>query len=144
MKRINQAMQGVLSALLALLGFGSCDKIGADEYGSPYLEYQVKGQVTDKEGNPIEGIRVTFETSPDTLYTDADGHFESEDGAGYGKIKFEDIDGPAHGSFLPDSAALETFERKQLEQGDGNWYKGKFEINVQQELERDSSKTIGG
>ena len=143
MKRINQAIQGLLSTLLAFLGFGSCG-IVEDEYGSPYTEYQVKGQVTDKEGNPIEGIRVTFETSSDTLYTDADGYFESEDGAGYGKIKFEDIDGPAHGSFLPDSAALETFERKQLEQGDGNWYKGKFEINVQQELERDSSKTIGG
>ncbi len=136
MKRINQAIHGILSALLALLGFGSCG-IVEDEYGSPYAEYQVKGQVTDEEGNPIEGIRVTFETSPDTLYTDANGHFESKEirnVAVYGKIKFEDIDGSAHGSFLPDSADLANLEQKQIEKGDGNWYEGKFEINVQQQL----------
>ena len=77
---------------------------------------------------------MTFETSPDTLYTDADGRFESEEGVGYGKIKFEDIDGSAHGSFLPDSADLANLEQKQIEKGDGNWYEGKFEINVQQQL----------
>ena len=121
MKRINQVIQGLLSTLLVLLGFSSCDKIGALEYGSPYVDFQVKGQVTDENGNPIEGICVTLEASPDVLYTDADGRFESKEirnVAIYGKIKFEDIDGSAHGSFLPDSAALETFERKQLEQGD--------------------------
>ena len=141
MKRINQAIQGLLSTLLALLGFGSCG-IVEDEYGSPYTEYQVKGQVTDKEGNPIEGIRVTFETSSDTLYTDADGRFESKEirnVAVYGKIKFEDIDGPANGSFLPDSANLEDLEHKQIEGKDG-WYNGKFEVNVQQELEREEDK----
>lgn len=158
MKRINQAMQGVLSALLALLGFGSCDKIGADEYGSPYLEYQVKGQVTDESGKPIEGIRVTIENETygfsvnhdgvwkysfaDTVYTDADGRFvsrEINDGSIYGKIFFEDIDGPANGSFLPDSANLEDLEQKQIEDEDG-WYNGKFEVNVQQELEREEDK----
>lgn len=137
MKSINQAIHGILSALLTLLGFGSCDKIGTLEYGSPYVDYQVKGQVTDEEGNPIEGIRVTFETSPDALYTDANGHFESKEIRNvvvYGKIKFEDIDGSAHGSFLPDSADLANLEQKQIEKGDGNWYEGKFEINVQQQL----------
>lgn len=152
MKRINQAMQGILSALLALLGFGSCDKIGADEYGSPYLEYQVKGQVTDEKGNPIEGIRVMVENETygfsvnhdglwkhafaDTVYTDANGRFTSHeinDGFIYGKVFFEDIDGLAHGSFRPDSVNLENLEQKQIEDEDG-WYKGKFEINVQQQL----------
>ena len=136
MKRINQAIQGLLSTLLVLLGFSSCDKIGALEYGSPYVDFQVKGQVTDENGNPIEGICVTLEASPDVLYTDADGRFESKEirnVAVYGKIKFEDIDGPANGSFLPDSANLEDLEQKQIEDEDG-WYNGKFEVNVQQRL----------
>ena len=142
MKRINQAIQGLLSTLLVLLGFSSCDKLGALEYGSPYVDFQVKGQVTDENGNPIEGICVTLEASPDVLYTDADGRFESKEirnVAVYGKIKFEDIDGPANGSFLPDSANLEDLEQKQIED-EGGWYNGKFEVNVQQELEREEDK----
>ena len=158
MKRINQAIQGLLSTLLVLLGFSSCDKLGALEYGSPYVDFQVKGQVTDESGRPIEGIRVTVENETygfsvnhdgvwkysfaDTVYTDADGRFvsrEINDGSIYGKIFFEDIDGPANGSFLPDSANLEDLERKQIEDEDG-WYNGKFEVNVQQELEREEDK----
>ena len=158
MKRINQAIQGLLSTLLVLLGFSSCDKIGALEYGSPYVDFQVKGQVTDESGKPIEGIRVTIENETygfsvnhdgvwkysfaDTVYTDADGRFvsrEINDGSIYGKIFFEDIDGPANGSFLPDSANLENLEQKQIEDEDG-WYNGKFEVNVQQELEREEDK----
>lgn len=158
MKRINQVIQGLLSTLLVLLGFSSCDKLGALEYGSPYVDFQVKGQVTDESGKPIEGIRVTIENETygfsvnqdnmwkhsfaDTVYTDADGRFASHEiEAGYihGKIFFEDIDGPANGSFLPDSANLEDLEQKQIEDEDG-WYNGKFEVNVQQELEREEDK----
>ena len=50
MKRINQAIQGLLSTLLVLLGFSSCDKIGALEYGSPYVDFQVKGGKRASDG----------------------------------------------------------------------------------------------
>ena len=86
----------VLSGLLALLGFSACSDENGDEirseYGSPIVDYQVKGQVTDAEGNPIEGIQVIAKPTygvytdatnsswknADTIYTDAEGNYEIE------------------------------------------------------------------
>ena len=50
-----------LSALLVLLGFEACTGMenGGEEYGTPTVDFHVVGQVTDAEGKPIEGIRVT-------------------------------------------------------------------------------------
>lgn len=115
----------VLSGLLALLGFSACDENGGVmEYGSPTVDFQVKGQVTDAEGNPIEGIQVITKPAygvytdvtngswkkADTTYTDAEGNFESsllQNVAMEGKLLFEDVDGEANGgTFQTDSASL--------------------------------------
>ena len=53
--------------LLLCLGFKSltaCDTDiwnGPAEYGTPYAEYEVKGRVSDSEGTPVSGIKVSME-----------------------------------------------------------------------------------
>lgn len=43
---------GLMSGVLALLGFASCDENGTGtmrcEYGVPYSKYEIKGKVTEK------------------------------------------------------------------------------------------------
>lgn len=151
----------VLSGLLALLGFSACsDENGGgmtEEYGSPIVDYQVKGQVTDAEGNPIEGIQVIAKPTygvytdatnsswknADTTYTDAEGNFESsllQNVAMEGKLLFEDVDGEANGGvFQTDSASLQEAETVQLEERDG-WYMGRYELTLNKQLSKEEPK----
>ena len=34
----------ILSGVLVLLGFNACDGTGADEYGTPYCRFEIKGK----------------------------------------------------------------------------------------------------
>ena len=68
--------------LLVCLGFKSltaCEVFyGTDEYGTPYAEYEAKGRVSDSEGTPISGIKVSMgdEYGMDSVaVTDAEGRF---------------------------------------------------------------------
>ena len=70
--------------LLLCLGFKSltaCDTDiwnGTVEYGTPYAEYEVKGRVSDSEGTPVSGIKVSMgdEYGMDSVaVTDAEGRF---------------------------------------------------------------------
>ena len=56
-----------LSGLLAILGFGSCDKEGTIfgggglcMYGQPHANYKFLGDVKDETGKAIPGIRVVI------------------------------------------------------------------------------------
>ena len=153
----------VLSGLLALLGFSACsDENGggmSEEYGSPIVDYQVKGQVTDAACNPIEGIQVVTQPTyggltikegnavshamADTVYTDAEGNFESsllQNVAMEGKLLFEDVDGEANGGvFQTDSASLQEAETVQLEERDG-WYMGRYELTLNKRLTKEEPK----
>ena len=53
-------MKKILGIILSVLGFAGCDVIGshADEYGTPYAEFEVKGLVTDGT-NPIENVQIS-------------------------------------------------------------------------------------
>ena len=74
-------MKKFLGCLLALLGFAGCESIttGGEEYGSPYVEFSIKGEVTDGE-NSIENVEVKL-LSPYGLgvmqskITDKDGKY---------------------------------------------------------------------
>lgn len=57
-------MNKLLAGLLTLLGFSlaACDKIGADEYGAPYVEYEIKGKVVNDKGTAIPDIQVILPT----------------------------------------------------------------------------------
>lgn len=150
----------VLSGLLALLGFSACsDENGGGrvEYGTPSVDFQVKGQVTDAEGNPIEGIQVVVKpkgdgfadmdtqryVEADTAYTDAKGNFTSHqlnDVFITGQLFFEDVDGEANGgTFQKDSVNLDEAEKVQLEEGDG-WYDGRYELTFNKQLSKEEPK----
>ena len=48
----------ILSGVLVLLGFNACDGTGADEYGTPYCRFEIKGKVLDELREPVKDARV--------------------------------------------------------------------------------------
>ena len=61
MKKLTKRVGALLSiGCAAFLGLfhTSCHLIGGVEYGTPYMEYDVKVKVQSPDGKPIEGIEV--------------------------------------------------------------------------------------
>ena len=144
----------LLGAVLGMLGFSGCEEIGLFrcEYGEPHADFKLIGDVKNKQGNPIPGIRVVFRTVPDeqetwendTLYTDAKGHFEKErlrhywpDGAEQSSIKFEDVDGSAQGAYKTMILTRSDFSVDQTKKGDKKWYSGEYTIRAEAVLEEE-------
>ena len=99
-------------------------------YGTPTVEFSVKGKVMDSEGNPIPGIQISHDYSGQKVLTSVDGTFDytSED---FGfemetvTLEFTDIDGEENGGdFQSQEVAVPV---QQTEPGDGGWNNGKFE-----------------
>ena len=131
-----------LAGIIGLLGFVSCEKIGAKEYGTPHADYTVKGTVVNKATqNPIKGIRVGFscELCPIAEYgtlptpykpkahvlTDTKGEFTLTDrfqGSEYKIIDnkptlsvwVEDIDGEKNGRFQNEHLQVDMSGRKTV------------------------------
>lgn len=127
--------------ILGILGFSfvsACDGEGtppyamygvpvADEYGSPYAEYFVKGKVSDENGEPIKGIAVTAPKEyPDTAFTSDDGSYELR-GSFFPsdelEVKFTDVDGEENGGWF--LTKRQNVKLKQQTEGEG-WYSGIF------------------
>jgi putative lipoprotein (rSAM/lipoprotein system) len=139
-----------LSALLVLLGFEACTGMenGGEEYGTPTVDFHVVGQVTDAEGKPIEGIRVTTRgyydfndgTMEQTTYTDKEGRYATKEVKSIGidpgmKVVFEDVDGEANGGlFAADSVSSGAMAKEKVKKGDGNWYEGGYELTANAKL----------
>lgn len=155
--KTNKWMTRLLSGALVALGFTACDDENNPEdypleYGTPTVEYRVKGTVTDEAGNPIENIRViirnAWDNTPnpyadDTVYTDKQGAFANEmnttGGIDKQKVYFDDINGEANGgTFQPDSTSLTDMEVTQVKEGSGNWYQGQYEFTVEKKLKKDT------
>lgn len=86
--------------LLALLGMGACGGESLDEYGSPTADFEIKGNVTDPQGNPVPNIRVA-ETGAygnfNETRSDSKGFYTTEWKGGYSRgtytFSFTDTDG---------------------------------------------------
>ena len=145
----------LLGAVLGILGFSGCEEIGMFrcEYGQPNADFKLIGDVKDAHGKGIEGIRVVFRAvqneeetwENDTLYSDAKGHFERErlkhdwpDGAQQASIKFEDVDGSAHGSYKTKILQPSELTVEQTKKGDKKWYSGEYTISAEAVLEEDN------
>ncbi len=158
--RFNRWYNTLIASLLAMLGFDSCSNVtdAPDEYGAPYATYQIRGTVTDEEGNPIPGIKGRLGvviTNPDvssTLYvahgdsavTDSEGHLIIDNISerthylvpGRTVVELKDEDGEANGGdFSADTLNFDDMKKTQLEKGDG-WYQGKFEYSFTQKLNK--------
>ena len=147
MKKRLVSVKTLLSGALVLLGFSACSKDEVDEtpvaYGSPSADYRVIGEVSDEEGNPLEGIRVIVEKYPnmaDTVYTDAKGAFQTENINSVGfyihDVAFDDVDGEAGGGeFESVKVPIEDFERKKIKEGEG-WYNGEYELSTKVQMKK--------
>ena len=127
--RLTRWYNAVLTALLGLLGFESCDSNGLEEYGCPYADYIIKGVVTDEAGIPIKGIKVIapYSSKMDSQYgqivqTDTQGIFMLHEFSSLrgNDIIFEDIDGEDNnGLFQSDTINVESLPKTRLEKGSG-------------------------
>ena len=127
------------------LGFKSLTACDTDiwnetpEYGTPYAEYEVKGRVSDSEGTPISGIKVSMgeEGSLDSVaVTDADGRFHVIHGTfpfrdNTFDIQFTDIDGEAGGGLFEEQTV--TVQAEMVEEGDG-WDEGDYAVPEEVEV----------
>lgn len=135
----------LLSAILVMLGFQSCDKHYGDnvEYGVPSADFVYQGKVTDISGNPLEGTQVIvkplqlsdanvwYENNEmpglnDTLRTDKDGIYTKENIGFYPIKDFRIVVNDLSGKFESDSIQTQA---KRETQGSG-WYSGKFSVSA--------------
>ena len=155
-------VESLLSGALALLGFAGCSNIkdAPDLYGTPSVDYKVIGTVTDEQGKPLKDIQVIVKNPngwsyyddntsreslppqviPDTLYTDKDGKFTSNNVHAISVSKFtveiQDIDGEANGGeFLQKQFTKNDFNEKRIKKGKG-FYNGEYEYSKTVQLKR--------
>ena len=155
-------VESLLSGALALLGFAGCSNIkdAPDLYGTPSVDYKIIGTVTDEQGKPLKDIQVIVKNPngwsyyddntsreslppqviPDTLYTDKDGKFTSNNVHAISVSKFtveiQDIDGEANGGeFLQKQLTKNDFNEKRIKKGKG-FYKGEYEYSKTVQLKR--------
>ena len=155
-------VESFLSGALALLGFAGCSNINdaPDLYGTPSVDYKIIGTVTDEQGKPLKDIQVIVKNPngwsyyddntsreslppqviPDTLYTDKDGKFTSNNVHAISVSKFtveiQDIDGEANGGeFLQKQLTKNDFNEKRIKKGKG-FYNGEYEYSKTVQLKR--------
>ena len=155
-------VESLLSGALALLGFAGCSNIkdAPDLYGTPSVDYKIIGTVTDEQGKPLKDIQVIVKNPngwsyyddntsreslppqviPDTLYTDKDGKFTSNNVHAISVSKFtveiQDIDGEANGGeFLQKQLTKNDFNEKRIKKGKG-FNKGEYEYSKTVQLKR--------
>lgn len=156
--RITKFSQWLTAILLSALGFSACSDSKSEwntplMYGSPTVDYQTEGRVTDSENNPIPGLKVVLTEKPrnysnidnivtQTLTTDADGKFTSEITRGTdgysGTLTITDIDQEENGGyFSEETISLDDVESSTKILKEGADIATTFHVNVS--LERQES-----
>lgn len=122
----------MLSGVLVLLGFTSCDGLGQAtcEYGQPYARYEIKGKVVDTQQKAISNARIIvkqLERNSDTLfpyayhdtvYTQKNGEYIYENrGTSYGRFRLVCED--PSGRYKADSTVVQMKPT-----GGEGWYEG--------------------
>lgn len=151
------------ATFLTLLGFSSCssENGGGEEpiclYGTPMSSFHFKGNVTDEDGTPIQGIKAVLVNSYyydkrerlDSAYTDSKGNFLTDENhitgsldyakeRGKLKVILEDVDGEAHGGeFAPDTIKSEDITiLKVKEGGNSAWDIGSYEVTANGKMKK--------
>ena len=142
-------MKRLIYFLMALLGFGSAgcepESYGVAEYGVPMVNYQLKTRVVDSEGNPIKDIEVTvseiedfnnswayvLETTTQEDGTLANSRTHGMMGGFKLYIRLTDVDGEENGGEFEELVqSVNVNHLNKIEEGDGNWYRGCYEVKV--------------
>lgn len=110
------------------------------EYGTPMVEFSVKGRVMDADSSPVENIEVSVTDYYNTVRTASDGTFViSGEIVGFEmeelSLKFTDTDGEANGGEF--ETAVRVVPVVQTDAGDGRWDNGDYQAdNVEVILEK--------
>lgn len=154
---ITKFSQWLTAILLGALGFSACSDLENDQpdmYGTPTMDFQTKGCVTDTENNPIQGLRVVLtekynsnKEATQTFTTDAEGKFTSEKVYStidyYGTLTITDTDGEANGGeFKEQTINLKDVKSTLDESAKDGWYWGvvTFEANATMLKQEDSNE----
>lgn len=136
-KNISSFLTGICSVLLSLLGFGCSSSPDEPDYplmyGMPTGSFEIKGAVTDENGNDVENATIRV-TPPDydsyltnlTDKTDAEGNYSISSSGILRSAKVVCI--PQQSSLEADSIIVEL-DYKNWDKSDG-WYRGHAEKTV--------------
>lgn len=124
----------LLLFMLSALGFSTAcnhEREGwgsVDMYGVPRIDFRVQGKVTDRNGNPVQGIEVRNEEDRQTIRSSADGTYDLSGSSYPGKafLLFSDVDGPENGEFRERELTVEFTEADRTGKGSGSWNNGSF------------------
>jgi len=148
-----RSYNALIVSLISFLGFASsCDPIGGGKamYGTPTAEFVVKGKVGTDINSPVAGIKVemnmeiTNGTEKVSYLLNSTSSAESTGaykvtGGGQSpgnqtfKIKFTDVDGALNGEFETLDTTI-VFKDPKFVNGDGSWYVGQTEKEVNVKL----------
>lgn len=135
---VKSLLSTMMSALLAILGFSSCDPADDEDdgdypvmYGTPTGYYEVKGAVMTEDDVPVEDAKVVLKR-PESTYPVADTVKSSRNGSYL--IEAAAFPGDVRILCLPDSKKLEadSVDVKPVFEdmpGSNSWTVGKARIN---------------
>lgn len=129
---------------LALLGFSACDNDTREMYGTPTGTFQIKGEVTDENGDPVEDadveVKEVYNSGKARIVakgkTNKEGDYSIEqDGKPLSTVRV--VCQPTKASALE---ADSTETNLQYNGGDGSWNIGNAEATVNLRLKKKSGK----
>ena len=130
-KKVYTWINGMLLALLGLIGYGCGEGRGGEElvceYGCPYAELEVSGQVTNEEGEALKDIQVVVCPEwNDTLYTDSLGLFDKTYPYVFPHDQQRIIVNDTAGVYASDTTVVNV----TYSDGSGNWNAGHGEAHA--------------
>lgn len=153
-------MKRLIYLLLSILGFAAVGCEGqVCMYGVPTATYEVKARVVDPEGNPIKGIEVVVSDREQEnewsrvleTTTKEDGTFENSRTKGLMPtsalyVRLTDVDGEENGGDFRELVQEVTVYNSvnKIEEGDGGWYNGCYEVKVGDIMLEPKSSELNG
>ena len=133
-------MKKLLYMLLALLGVSAtgCDFV-MEEYGVPYVHFNLKARVVDEAGKPIEGIEARVKNGHNNYETPFEnrtgvtnylGEIDARSWDIFNEIIFIDPDGEANGGKFESKTVDIGDYIVQTDEGDGNWDNGTYVAEI--------------
>ncbi|WP_072159019.1 radical SAM-associated putative lipoprotein [Persicobacter sp. CCB-QB2] len=130
-----QLFNRLYSLLIGLLGFGimGCESSTVAEYGTPTADFKFSGKITDAAtGESVSGIKVS--TNNGYVYV------ENEDNGDYVMnyrdlpatavlLRFEEFNPKQTGQYQKLDTLISLTD-EEFKNGDGNWYLGKIEKEI--------------
>jgi putative lipoprotein (rSAM/lipoprotein system) len=138
------------AAIGAAVGFllgCDCLPFPIAEYGTPHADFKVSGTVTSRQtSQPVPGILVSiYDTAntvqaSDSAMTDSVGHFLlkfTDHPSAIWILRVRDIDGDTNGKYTGKDSTI-SIPEGELTGGDGKWYEGSAENEINFELDSES------